>query len=91
MAALAGQAPVKVRSRDPGTAADLLERALDAYRECGDELGEALVGSRLAHARPPAGAWTEWARALRLHESIGTYGSAELAGLLGDPLADGNA
>lgn len=166
-AALAGLARLRLRDHDPGTAAELLDEALHAYRDSGDDLGQAFIRSRLAYARAHQGlhdeaetlarqaldataavtsvelrlevlnntgftfnvigdpdtaerlhrealdlveaapdpyeearanhglgnaiaaqggeadARTHWAKALRLHDEIGTYGRAEVAELLG--------
>ncbi|GAA1681646.1 hypothetical protein GCM10009830_30990 [Glycomyces endophyticus] len=78
-AALAGLARVKLRGHDHGTAADLLERALDASRECGDELGEAFIRSRLAYARACQGLDEEAAATARLAlDATATVPSVEL-------------
>lgn len=65
-AALAGLARLRLRDHDPHAAAELLEKALHAYRDSGDEYGQAFIRSRFAYARAHQGLHDE-ARALAAH------------------------
>jgi len=68
---------------DPTTAARLHREAIDLAEAAPDPYEEARAHHGLADALAaqgdPEGARTEWARALRLHERLGTYERHELA------------
>ncbi|MEV3937189.1 hypothetical protein AB0K52_14575 [Glycomyces sp. NPDC049804] len=72
---------------DPDTAEHLHREALDPIEAAPDPYEEARanhgLGNAIAAQGNAEGARTRWARALRLHDEIGTYGRAEVAELLG--------
>lgn len=82
---------------DPTTAEALHREALELIEEAPDPYEEARarhgLGNALAARGDQAAARVQWSKALRLHDSIGTYGRAELVDLLGIPAEEsaGNA
>jgi tetratricopeptide (TPR) repeat protein/transcriptional regulator with XRE-family HTH domain len=78
---------------DPTTAETLHREALELVEESPDPYEEARarhgLGNALAAGGDRAAARVQWSRALRLHDSIGTYGRAELVDLLAVPAEEG--
>ncbi|MEU5157228.1 helix-turn-helix domain-containing protein [Glycomyces sp. NPDC021274] len=76
-AALAGLARLRLRDHDPHAAAELLEKALHAYRDSGDDYGQAFIRSRFAYARAHQGRHDE-AKALAEHALDATAGASSI-------------